>query len=96
VSVTDKKAITDEQAKGSKGVSNPGLCVNLRSTIPANLLLCGVLQVHRKAKASIFAVPEGIFFNRAEDRCRTTGVNEVFSYIAGLVRLYRKVKAALP
>ncbi len=31
--------------------------------------------------------PEGIYYNRKKDQCRTPKVNEAFHYIAGLARV---------
>ncbi|RYZ23107.1 MAG: recombinase family protein [Chitinophagaceae bacterium] len=90
----EKKAITDELAKGTKGVSNPELCVNFAVNYSTKLApVWSSASYTEKQRLQFLLFPEGIFYNRAEDRCRTTGVNDVFSYIADLERLLQESKS---
>ena len=90
----EKKAITNELAKGSKGVSNPKLCVNFAVNYSTKLApVWSSATYTEKQRLQFLLFPEGIFYNRAEDKCRTTGVNDVFSYIAELERLLQESKS---
>ncbi|RYF87204.1 MAG: hypothetical protein EON98_01300 [Chitinophagaceae bacterium] len=90
----EKKTITDELAKGSKGVSNPELCVNFAVNYSTKLApVWSSASYTEKQRLQFLLFPEGIFYNRAEDKCRTTGVNGVFSYVAGLERLLQESKS---
>jgi hypothetical protein len=52
-------------------------------------------RLYGSAKASVLVFPEGILYNRVEDKYRTDNINPVFSYIAELERFLGNVKAAL-
>jgi hypothetical protein len=68
----------------------------LRSTIPANSLLCEILQVHPKAKASIFDVPEGIFITEQKKGVEPKASTRCSPTLQDWCGFYRNVKAALP
>ena len=90
----EKKKITEELAKGSKGVSNPELCVNFAVTYSTKLApVWSSASYTEKQRLQFLLFPEGIFYNRAEDRCRTTGVNEAFAYIAEIEQFLKESKS---
>ena len=90
----EKKKIGKELEKGSKGVSNPELCVQFAVNYSVKLKSTWTSASYRDQQRLQFLLfPEGIFYNRAEDKCRTTGVNEAFAYIAELERFLQKCKS---
>ncbi|MDQ3846109.1 MAG: septation ring formation regulator EzrA [Bacteroidota bacterium] len=90
----EKKDIQDELAKASTGVSNPELCVDFAVTYSLKLASTWRSAGYSdKQKLQFLLFPEGIFYNRAEDRCRTDNVNPAFGYIADLERLSEKNKS---
>ena len=89
----EKKKIQEELTPGSKGVSNPELCVEFAVTYSTKLApVWSSASYTDKQRLQFLLFPEGIFYNRVEDRCRTTGVNDVVAYIAVQERLLQKCK----
>ena len=90
----EKKKIVEQLQKGSKGVSNPELCVQFAVNYSIKLKPTWTFASYTDQQRLQFLLfQEGIFYNRAEDKCRTTGVNEAFAYIAELERLLQKCKS---
>ena len=90
----EKKKVAEELENGSKGVSNPELCVNFAVNYSTKLApIWSSASYSSQQKLQFLLFPEGIFYNRAEDRCRTTGINEAFAYIAEQERLLQKCKS---
>jgi site-specific DNA recombinase len=90
----EKKKVAEELENGSKGVSNPELCVNFAVNYSTKLApMWSPASYSNQQKLQFLLFPKGIFYNRAEDRCRTTGINEAFAYIAELERLLQKCKS---
>ena len=89
----EKKKTLDELAKCSKGVSNPEMCVefaiNYSMKLPS-VWDCAKYSDRQRLQFLIF--PEGISYNRKEDRCRTNKANGAFEYIAELKRLLQESK----
>jgi site-specific DNA recombinase len=48
-----------------------------------------------KQKLQYLIFPEGIFYNKKKDECRTEKVNSVFRFISGISREYTKNKDGL-
>lgn len=93
----EKKKVAKELENGSKGVSNPELCVNFAVNYSTKLApVWSSASYTDKQRLQFLLFPEGIFYNRAADRCRTTGVNDVFAYIAVQERLLQKCKSRTP
>ena len=89
----EKKKTLDELAKCSKGVSNPEMCVDFAINYSMKLSSvwdCAKYSDRQRLQFLIF--PEGIPYNRKEDRCRTDNVNGAFEYIAELKRLLQESK----
>jgi hypothetical protein len=90
----EKKRLVEELGKGSKGTSNPELCVEFAVSYPTKLApTWSSASYTDKQRLQFLLFPEGIFYNRAEDKCRTTGVNEAFAYIPKLDRFLQKCKS---
>ncbi len=89
----DKKKISDKLAKCSKGVSNPEMCVefavNYSMKLPS-VWDCANYRDRQRLQFLIF--PEGIPYNRKEDKCRTNNANGAFEYIAEVKRLLQESK----
>ncbi len=76
---------------------NTELCVEFAVTYSAKLApVWSSASYTDKQKLQFLLFPEGIFYNRAEDKCRTTGINPAFAYIAELERLLQKCKSRTP
>lgn len=90
----EKKKIKEELTPGSQGVSNPELCVEFAVTYSSKLApVWSSASYTDKQRLQFLLFPEGIFYNRAEDRCRTTGLNDAFAYFAVQERLLQKSKS---
>ena len=93
----EKKKITDKLAKASKGVSNPELCVEFAVDYSAKLATTWAFSTYTdRQRLQFLLFPEGIFYNRTEDKCRTTGINPVFRYIEDLERVLAQNKNRTP
>jgi hypothetical protein len=87
----EKKKIQEELTPGSKGVSNPELCVEFAVTYSTKLApVWSSASYTDKQSLQFLLFPEGIFYKRVEDSCRTTGVNDAFAYIAHQERLLQE------
>ena len=90
----EKRKIVEELQKGSKGVSNPELCIQFAVNYSTKLKPTWASASYSDQQRLQFLLfPEGILYNRAEDKCRTAGVNEAFAYIAELERFLQKCKS---
>jgi site-specific DNA recombinase len=90
----EKKKIAEELEKGSNGVSNPERCVQFAVNYSSKLKPVWTSATYtEKQRFQFLLFPEGFFYNRVEDKCRTTGVNEAFAYIAELERFLQKCKS---
>lgn len=83
-----------ELAKCGQGVSNPQECIEFAIEYSLKIpSLWGSPGYTEKQKLQFLIFPEGIFYNRKEDRCRTDNANGAFQYIAELRRLLEKSKS---
>ncbi len=90
----EKKKVAEELEKGSRGVSNPELFVNFAVNYSTKLApVWSSANYTDKQRLQFLLFLEGIFYNRVEDRCRTTGVNDAFAYIAVQKWLLQKCKS---
>jgi site-specific DNA recombinase len=90
----EKKEIQKELDKASKGVSNPEECVDLAIQYALNLpSLWRLAEYREKQRLQFMVFPEGIFYNRKSDECRTEKVTGVFAYMADLERGLRECKS---
>ena len=90
----EKKEISDQLAKCTKGVSNPEKCVEF--AINYSMKLSSVwssANYSDKQRLQFLIFPEGLFYNHEEDKCRTDNSSEVFQYIANLKRLLQESKS---
>lgn len=90
----EKKLFEEELAKSGKGVSNPDGCIdfaiNYSLKLPSLWSSAGYAE---KQRLQFLLFPEGIFYDRKKDRCRTDNANGVFQYIAELKRLLEESKS---
>jgi site-specific DNA recombinase len=90
----EKKEIADQLAKCSKGVSNPEKCIEFAINYSMKLpSVWSSAKYSDKQRLQFLIFPEGLFYNREEDKCRTDNANEVFQYIAELKRLLQESKS---
>ena len=67
----EKKEITDQLAKCSKGVSNPEKCVEFAINYSMKLpSVWSSASYSDKRRLQFLIFPEGLFYNRQEDKCR--------------------------
>lgn len=77
-----------------KGVSNPEECVDLAIQYALKLpSLWSLAEYREKQRLQFMVFPEGIFYNRKTDECRTGKVTGVFAYMAELERGLRESKS---
>ena len=68
----EKRKIVEELQKGSKGVSNPELCIQFAVNYSTKLKPTWASASYSDQQRLQFLLfPEGILYNRAEDKCRT-------------------------
>ena len=90
----ERKQIEEELAKPSKGVSNPEKCIDFAITYSMKLAtVWSSANYHDQQRLQFLVFPEGIFYNRKIDKCRTEKVNAVFSYIVSLERAIAEKKS---
>jgi site-specific DNA recombinase len=90
----EKKKISEELQKDSKGVSNPLRCVQFAVNYSAKLKPVWTSASYtEQQKLQFLLFPEGIFYNRAEDKCRTDNINPAFAYVVELERLLQKCES---
>lgn len=92
----EKKKIVQEMTTGAQGVSNPELCIEFAVNYAAKLTpMWTFANYTEKQRLQFLLFPQGIFYNRKEDRCRTFGVNPVFGCIAALARVSGERKSRI-
>ena len=90
----EKKELEAEIAKCGKGVSNPQECIDFALEYSLKLpSLWSSARYTEQQRLQFLLFPDGIFYNREEDRCRTDNVNGAFQYIAELKRLLQESKS---
>lgn len=90
----EKKEIAEELGKNSKVVSNPLRCVQFAVNYSSKLKPVWTSASYMaQQKLQFLLFPEGIFYNRAEDKCRTDNINPAFACVAELERLLQKCKS---
>ena len=83
--IGERKAIADELAKMGNEVSNLDKCVDEIINYASNLATTWDLAAYaEKQQLQFLLFPEGMSYNRKNDQCRTTRINEVFLSIAQL------------
>ena len=79
----EKKEIERQLASAGEEVSNIEACIDMALTFSSKLATAwdlGDLRVKQEIQRLVF--PDGMYYNRKNDQCRTDRVNEVFSCIA--------------
>lgn len=90
----EKKELQDELANSGNGVSNPQECVDFALDYSLKLpSLWSSAGYTERQRLQFLIFPEGIFYNRKEDECRTHNANGAFQYIAELKRLLEESKS---
>lgn len=90
----EKKKVAEEIEKGSKGVSSPLRCVQFAVNYSCKLKPVWTSASYTaQQKLQFLLFPEGIFYNRAEDKCRTDNINPAFACVAELERLLQKCES---
>ena len=90
----ERKGIEEELAKPAKGVSNPEKCFDFAITFSRKLATVWSSAKYTDQQRLQFLVfPEGIFYNRKIDKCRTENINPVFRYIIDLGRVIAENKS---
>lgn len=91
----ERKQIEEELAKPAKGVSNPEKCIDFAINFSTKLApLWSSAGYNDQQRLQFLVFPEGIFYNRQIDKCRTEKINPVFRYIIELERIMGERKAA--
>jgi site-specific DNA recombinase len=91
---TEKKQLEEELAKSGNGVSNPQECIDFAIDYSLKLpSLWSSAGYSEKQRLQFLLFPDGIFYNRKEDECRTENVNGAFQHIAELKRLLEESKS---
>lgn len=94
---TEKSEIEGELLKASKKVSNLDECINLAVDFASNMRKNWVLGDYlTKQHIQTLLFPDGIFYSKKTDGCRTTRINSVFAYIAHFKQLITKQKRGIP
>lgn len=79
----ERRSIADELAKMGNEVSNLDKCVDEIINCASNLATTWDLAAYtEKQQLQFLLFPEGMFYNRKNDQCRTLRLNEVFLDIA--------------
>ena len=93
----EKEDIEKERAKFGSKVSNLDLYIDTAFRTTSKLAPKWASADYNERQALQYMVfPEGIYYNRKKDQCRTPKVNEAFRYLAGVARvLERKEKREL-
>jgi site-specific DNA recombinase len=95
--VDEKKALQKELETASTKVSNLADCVNTAVDFALNLPKKWLsADYHTKQRLQFLLFPDGIWYDRETDRCRTSRINYVFSYIAYLKQLMIKKQRGIP
>ncbi|WP_118952537.1 hypothetical protein [Taibaiella helva] len=80
-------------AKAGKRVSNLDQCIQNAIELSSKLATVWDLSDYKgKHELQFLLFPDGIYYNRKTEECRTPKVNEVFSYIADLAMVKAKNK----
>jgi site-specific DNA recombinase len=91
------KEIEPQLLKASNKVSNLEECIetaiNFACNLPSRWLSA---DYYTKQRLQFLVFPEGISYDRENDKCRTTRINSVFSYIAYLKQLMLKKERGIP
>ncbi|HZY40333.1 MAG TPA: recombinase family protein [Mucilaginibacter sp.] len=91
------KEIEAQLAKASNKVSNLDECIDLAVNFALNLPKKWLsADYSTKQRLQFLVFPEGISYSRETDRCRTTRINSVFSYIAYLKQVMLKQESGIP
>jgi site-specific DNA recombinase len=92
----EKETIEEQLSKGIK-VSNLDECIDIAIDFAINLpkkwLSAGY---HLKQRLQFLLFPEGILYNRENDKSRTTRINSVFLYLAYLKQVILKQERGIP
>lgn len=84
---TERNEIETKIADSSKQVSNLEECIEKAITISSNLAPQWASASYSvKQRIQFLLFPEGIRYNKKNDRCRTERINSVFAYIACLAQ----------
>jgi site-specific DNA recombinase len=86
--IEERKDIEKEFAKFGKGVSNLQEYIDTAFRASSKLATEWTSADYNDRQTLQYLVfPEGIYYNRKKDECRTPKVNEAFRYIAGVARV---------
>ena len=90
----ERKDLEAKLAESGKGVSNPKECIDFAIEYSLRLPSLWTSAGHTERQRLQFLLfPEGLFYDRKKDRCRTDNANGVFQYIADLKRLLEESKS---
>ena len=93
----EKRAIEQTLNESVNEVSNLELCVEKAIGICANLpSYWASANYSTKQKIQFLLFPEGITYNKENNRCRTNKINSVFGYIAHLTQEVSHKKSGIP
>lgn len=93
----EKKQIESKLLNGSKKLSNLEECINLALDFASKMASRWDSAAYSiKQKIQFLLFPDGIFYNRENDSCRTSRVNSVFSYVAYFQQLLTQQKRGIP
>ncbi len=86
--IEERDKIEKERAKIGTEVSNLRLYIEAAFKASSKLATAWASADYNDKQALQFLVfPDGIYYNRKKDECRTPKVNAVFSYFAGVARV---------
>jgi site-specific DNA recombinase len=93
----EKEAMETTLSKATFKMSNLDECVNNAVDLAINLpkrWLSADYNIKQRLQNLVF--PEGIFYNRITDKCRTPRINTVFLYLAYLKQVILKTQRGIP
>ena len=90
----EKSELEKELAKPAKGVSNLEKCLDFAINLSMKLAtVWSSARYSDQQRLQFLVFPEGIFYNRKTDECRTENINPVFRYIIELERVIEENKS---
>lgn len=93
----EKREMEGKLLKGSKQLSNLDECIEMALAFASKMASkWDSAEYSIKQKIQYLLFPEGIYYNRENDSCRTNRVNSVFSYVAYFQQLLTQQKRGIP
>ena len=93
----EKSEIERNITQTNTGVSNLDQCIEKAITISSNLSSTWASSNYSvKQKIQFLIFPDGIRYNKKNDKCRIERINSIFAYIACVAQEMAKQKSGIP